>query len=225
LLTCRQELTEEVAETFNCLTGVSKFPPMKELLIAPYNLFPAFLELIAKEIEHAQAGRPCGIYAKVNSLVDEGIIEALYKASAAGVPIRLMVRGTCSVRVGVPGISENIEVRSLVGRFLEHSRVYRFENGGDAKIYLGSADWMPRNLFRRVECVFPVVMPGMKEHVEEILDWFWKDNVKAKVMQPDGTYKPRPVNGEAAFDAQEEFVQEAQRRRKKKLDAAAENKK
>lgn len=225
LLTCRQELTEEVAETFNCLTGVSKFPPMKELLIAPYNLFPAFLELIEKEIEHAQAGRPCGIYAKVNSLVDEGIIEALYKASAAGVPIRLMVRGTCSVRVGVPGISENIEVRSLVGRFLEHSRVYRFENGGDAKIYLGSADWMPRNLFRRVECVFPVVMPGMKEHVEEILDWFWKDNVKAKVMQPDGTYKPRPVNGEEAFDAQEEFVKEAQRRRKKKLDAAAENKK
>jgi len=224
LLTCRKELTEEVAETFNCLTGVSKFPPMKELLIAPYNLFPAFLKLIETEIEHAKAGRPSGIYAKVNSLVDEGIIEALYKASSAGVPIRLMVRGTCSVRVGVPGISDNIEVRSLVGRFLEHSRVYRFENGGEAKIYLGSADWMPRNLFRRVESVFPVVSPGMKDHVDEILDWFWKDNVKAKVMQPDGTYVSRPINGEERFDAQTEFVNDAQRRRKKRLEAAAEEK-
>ena len=131
-----------------------------------------------------------------------------------------MVRGMCALRVGIPKVSENIEVRSIVGRFLEHSRIFRFENGGDPKIYLGSADWMPRNLFRRVETVFPVVTPGMKEHVDEILDWFWRDNVKAKVMQPDGVYKLR--NGsEPPFDAQAEFVAEAQRRRKKRMAAVA----
>jgi polyphosphate kinase len=217
LLTCREEITSELAETFNSLTGVSKFPDLKELLVAPWNLFAAFQRLIETEIEHAKAGRPCGIYAKVNSLVEEGIIESLYRASAAGVPIRLMVRGMCAVRVGIPGVSENIEVRSIVSRFLEHSRIFRFENGGDVKIYLGSADWMPRNLFRRVETVFPIVAPGMKDHIEEILDWYWKDNVKAKVMQPDGIYVGRVVPpGVEPFDAQAEFVADAQRRRKKR---------
>lgn len=216
LLTCRKELTEEVAMTFNCLTGVSQFPPMKELLVAPHNLFSSFIALIENEIEHAKAGRPSGIFAKVNSLVEEGIIEALYKASSAGVPIRLMVRGTCSLRVGVPGVSENIEVRSIVGRFLEHSRIFRFTNGGEPKIYLGSADWMPRNLFRRVETVFPIKAPGMHEHIDEILDWFWRDNVKAKAMQPDGTYT-QVVDGSPPFDAQAEFVADSQRRRKKKV--------
>jgi len=213
LLTCRPEITAEVAETFNCLTGVSKFPEMEHLLVAPYNLFPAFLDLIAREAENARAGRPSGIYAKVNSLVEPGIIEALYEASAAGVPIRLMVRGMCALRPGVPGLSEPIEVRSIVGRFLEHSRIYRFENGGAPRIYLGSADWMPRNLFRRVETVFPVIASGMREHVEEILAWYWKDNVKAKLMGPDGIYAP--VLDEAPpFDVQNEFVADAQRRRK-----------
>lgn len=216
LLTCRDELTIELAEAFNCMTGVSKFPQMDELLVAPFNLFHAFKQLIATEIEHAKAGRPCGIYAKVNALVEEGMIEALYEASAAGVPIRLMVRGMCAIKVGIPGVSENIEVRSIVGRFLEHSRIYRFENGGDSKIYLGSADLMPRNLFRRIETIFPIVSPGMREHVDEILEWFWRDNVKAKVMQPDGTYKLRETI-EARFDAQDEFISDAQRRRKKKI--------
>jgi polyphosphate kinase len=220
LFTCREEITSELAEAFNCLTGVSKFPEMKELLVAPFNLFNAFQRLVEGEIEHALAGRPCGIYVKVNALVEEGMIEALYRASAAGVPIRLMVRGMCALKVGIPGVSENIEVRSVVGRFLEHSRIYRFENGGDPKIYLGSADWMPRNLFRRVETVFPVVTPGMREHVEEILEWFWRDNVKAKVMQPDGTYTLRQTD-EAPFDVQAEFVADAQRRRKKRIAAAA----
>ncbi len=215
LLTCRPEITDEVAETFNCLTGVSKFPEMKELLVAPYNLFPSFLSLIETEISNAKAGLPAGIFAKTNSLVEEGIIAALYRASTANVPIRLLVRGMCSVRVGVPSVSEHIEVRSLVGRFLEHSRIYRFENAGDPKIYLGSADWMPRNLFRRVETVFPIVAPGAKAHIEEILEWFWRDNVKAKVMQRDGVYTPLQ-NGKLAFDAQAEFVADAQRRRKKK---------
>ncbi len=160
LLTCRREITEELAETFNCLTGVSKFPDMQELLVAPFHLHDSFIRLIEQEITHAQEGRPSGIYVKVNALVEEDMIEALYRASAAGVPVRLMVRGMCALRAGVPGLSENIEVRSIVGRFLEHSRIYRFENGGDPKIYLGSADWMPRNLFRRVETVFPVVGHG-----------------------------------------------------------------
>jgi polyphosphate kinase len=215
LLTCRPEITEEVAETFNCLTGVSKFPEMKQLLVAPYNLLPSFLSLIETEIANAKAGLPSGIMVKTNSLVEEGIIAALYRASAAEVPIRLLVRGMCSIRVGVPGVSENIEVRSLVGRFLEHSRIFRFENAGQPKIYIGSADWMPRNLFRRVETVFPILAPGARAHVEEILEWFWRDNVKAKIMQPDGTYVPL-ANGLPPFDAQAEFVADAQRRRKHK---------
>jgi polyphosphate kinase len=216
LLTCRDALTSELAETFNCLTGVSRFPMMKELMVAPWRLCEGFHELIENEIGHAMAGRPCGIYAKVNSLVEEGIIEALYRASAAGVPIRLLVRGMCAVRVGIPGVSENIEVRSLVGRFLEHSRIYRFENGGDVRIYLGSSDWMPRNLFRRVETVFPITALGMIQHVDEILSWFWKDNVKSQVMQPDGVYRFRDLApGEERFDAQMEFLADALRRRKK----------
>jgi polyphosphate kinase len=121
----------------------------------------------------------------------------------------------CALKVGIPGVSENIEVRSIVGRFLEHSRIFRFENGGQPRIYLGSPDWMPRNLFRRVETVFPITAPGMIAHVEEILDWFWRDNVKAQVMQPDGTYAFRQrATGELAFDAQVEFLADAQRRRK-----------
>ena len=220
LLTCREALTSELAETFNCLTGVSRFPVMKELMVAPWRLCEGFHELIENEIGHAMAGRPCGIYAKVNSLVEEGIIEALYRASAAGVPIRLLVRGMCAVRVGIPGVSENIEVRSIVGRFLEHSRIFRFENGGDVRIYLGSSDWMPRNLFRRVETVFPVTAPGMIRHVDEILSWFWKDNVKSQVMQPDGVYRFRDIApGEERFDAQMEFLADAQRRRKKSVPA------
>jgi polyphosphate kinase len=193
---------------------------MKELLVAPFNLFNAFECLVETEIEHAQAGRASGIYVKVNALVEEGMIEALYRASAAGVPVRLMVRGMCALKVGILGVSENIEVRSIVGRFLEHSRIYRFENGGESKIYLGSADWMPRNLFRRVETVFPVFTPGMREHVDEILEWYWRDTVKAKVMQPDGTYASREAAA-PAFDAQAEFVADAQRRRKKRLAVVA----
>lgn len=220
LFTCREEITTELAETFNCITGISKFPQMKELMVAPYDLAPAFIKLIDQEAENARAGRPSGIYAKVNSLVEESVIEALYRASAAGVPVRLLVRGMCAVKVGIPGVSENIEVRSLVGRFLEHSRIFRFENGGEPKTYLGSADWMPRNLFRRVEIVFPIVSPGMKEHVDEILDWFWRDNVKAKVMLPDGTYVPR-ISDEPPFDVQQAFVDDAQLRRRRKQEAAA----
>lgn len=215
LLTARESVTTDLAETFNCLTGVSRFPVMRELMVAPWSLHEGFVHHIDTEIGHALAGRPCGIYAKVNSLVEEGIIEALFRASAAGVPVRLLVRGMCALKVGIPSVSENIEVRSIVGRFLEHSRIYHFTNGGEPKVFLGSADWMPRNLFRRVETVFPVVAPGMLQHVEEILDWFWRDNVKAQVMQPDGTYQFRKrLSDEPLFDAQAEFLADSQQRRK-----------
>lgn len=218
LLTARESLTTDLAETFNCLTGVSRFPGMNDLLVAPWSLYEGFIEHIEKEIEHSKAGRPCGIYAKVNSLVEEGIIQALYRASSAGVPVRLLVRGMCALRVGIPGVSENIEVRSIVGRFLEHSRIYHFTNGGDPEIYLGSADWMPRNLFRRVETIFPVRSPGMRDHLQEILDWFWRDNVKAQVMKTDGTYDFRERHfDEANFDAQAEFLSDSQNRRKARL--------
>jgi polyphosphate kinase len=213
IFTCREDVTTDLAELFNLLTGVSKFSGMNELLVAPFNLHTKFIEMIDQETRNAVAGKPAGIFAKVNALIEEGIIEALYRASSAGVKVRLLVRGMCALRPGVKGVSENIEVRSLVGRFLEHSRVFRFENGGEPKLYLGSADWMQRNLMRRVETVFPIVTPGMRDHVEEIIAWFWKDNVKARTMLPDGTYLPRKTK-EPAFDAQAEFLAEAQRRRR-----------
>ncbi|MGC1479684.1 MAG: polyphosphate kinase 1 [Chthoniobacterales bacterium] len=223
LLTCRDEVTNDLAELFNLLTGVSKFQGMSELLVAPFNLHRRFVEMIDVETRNAAAGKPAGIYAKVNSLIEEGIIEALYRASAAGVKVRLLVRGMCALRPGVKGVSENIEVRSIVGRFLEHSRIFRFENAGEPIILLGSADWMQRNLFKRVETVFPLVTPGVREHVEEILDWFWLDNVKSRVMQTDGNYVPLEIpDGEPRFDAQQEFLADAQRRRKARAAAMAE---
>ena len=214
-LTAREELTSDVASMFNILTGVSKFPGMRELLMAPYDLREGMVSLIDREIDHARAGRPAGIFVKMNALVEEGMIEALYSASQAGINIRLLIRGVCCLRPGVPGVSENIEVRSLVGRFLEHSRIIRFENGGSPEIYLGSADWMPRNLFRRVETGFPIRNPRVQEHIQEIIDWFWRDNVKARIMDENGLYHLRPLEGEP-FDAQAEFLAEAQRRRKAK---------
>ena len=214
-LTAREELTSDVASMFNILTGVSKFPGMRELLMAPYDLREGMVSLIDREIDHARAGRPAGIFVKMNALVEEGMIEALYSASQAGINIRLLIRGVCCLRPSVSGVSENIEVRSLVGRFLEHSRIIRFENGGSPEIYLGSADWMPRNLFRRVETGFPIRNPRVQEHIQEIIDWFWRDNMKARIMDENGLYHLRTVEGEP-FDAQAEFLAEAQRRRKAK---------
>lgn len=221
MLTSREEVTDDLAELFNLLTGVSKFSGMKQLLVAPFNLHARFIADIEAETRNALEGKPAGITAKVNALIEEGVIEALYRASAAGVKVRLLVRGMCALRPGVKGVSENVEVRSIVGRFLEHSRIYRFENSGDPKLYLGSADWMQRNLFRRVETVFPIVTPGMRQHVEEILEWFWKDNVKARVMKSDGTYRPLKTK-EPPFDAQNAFLDDAMRRRKAREAAAAE---
>ena len=218
-LTAREELTSDVATMFNILTGVSKFPGMKELLMAPYDLREVMLALIDREIEHAKQGRPATIFVKMNALVEESMIEALYRASQAGIKVQLFIRGICCLRPGIPGVSENIEVRSLVGRFLEHSRIIRFENGGTPEIYLGSADWMPRNLFRRVETGFPVRNPKVQAHIQEIIDWFWRDNVKARVMDADGLYHPVPMFGEP-FNAQAEFLAESHRRRKAKPSVA-----
>ncbi len=216
LLTCREDMTSDLAETFNLLTGVSKFPGMKHLLVAPFDLLERMEALIETELTHAKAGRPSGIYAKLNSLIEERIIRALYRASQAGVPIRLVVRGMCALRPGIPGVSENIEVRSIVGRFLEHSRIYRFENGGEPVCYLASADWMQRNLYRRVEIAFPILSPGVRDHVDEILEMHWKDNVKARVMDSDGLYHPIQTD-EPPFDSQAAFLEEATRRRKARL--------
>lgn len=214
VLTARESLTGDIAAMFNILTGVSKLPELKELILAPYVIRERLMDLIDREIEHAQAGRPSGIYLKMNALVEEGMIKALYRASQAGVPIRLLVRGICCLRPGIPGISDTIEVRSIVGRFLEHSRILRFENGGLPELFLSSADWMPRNLFRRVETCFPLLNSDIKAHVEEILAWFWKDNVKARVMDQDGNYQ-QIVSSGPLFNAQQAFLEDAQKRRSK----------
>jgi len=219
LFTSREALTADVAAMFNILTGVSKLPEMKELILAPYVIQEKLFALINREIAHAQAGRPSGMYLKMNALVEESMIKALYRASQAGVPIKLLVRGICCLRPGMPGISETIEVRSIVGRFLEHSRILRFENGGEPEIFLSSADWMPRNLFRRVETCFPLLSSDVKVHVEEILEWFWRDNVKARLMDKDGNYHLLSVVGER-FNVQQAFIEDAQQRKKNFLQSS-----
>src|SRR6184192_1664581 len=165
LLTSAPELTEEVAIAFNTLTGLAGYPGLKKLMVAPFDMHSRLIRLIERERDHARAGKPSRIIAKLNSLVDEDIIEKLYEASSAGVKIDLIVRGICCLRPRVPGLSENIRVISIVGRFLEHSRVYYFENAGQADIYLSSADWMPRNFYRRVEIAFPIDAPALREEM------------------------------------------------------------
>lgn len=208
LLTSRQDIANDCAELFNLLTGVSKFPGLNKLIVAPWTLHDTLIQWIDQEAIHARAGQPAGIMAKMNSLVDEAIIHALYRASQAGVPVKLVVRGICCLRPGIPGISENIEVRSIVGQYLEHSRIYRFENQGDARIFLSSADWMPRNFFRRVETAFPIEDPACRERMDELLEWHWNDNVKARVLHADGTHGRVAQDGER-FHSQGEFMKAA----------------
>jgi polyphosphate kinase len=175
------------------------------------------MALIDREADHARAGRRARIVAKMNSLLDKNIVQTLYRASQAGVEIELLVRGICSLRPGIRGLSDRIRVRSIVGRFLEHSRIYHFENGGDPEVYLGSADWMPRNLHERVEVLFPLKSPLLRDRVvHEILAAYMADNVKARFLQPDGRYlrawqsahggKRRPPSGRAAFNSQEFLI-------------------
>ena len=189
LLTSDPQITEQVHMVFNYLTAHAEIDDYSPLLVAPLTMAESFLRLIRREQEHAQAGRPAHIVAKMNALLEPSVIEALYQASQAGVEIDLIVRGLSILRPGVKGLSENIRVRSVVGRFLEHSRVYHFANGGHDEIYLGSADWMPRNLFERCEVVFPVRDPAVIARIHnEILPAYLADTVKARLQQPDGSY-------------------------------------
>jgi polyphosphate kinase len=189
LLTSDPEITERVHMVFNYLTAHAEIDDYSPLLVAPLTMAESFLRLIRREQEHAQAGRPAHIVAKMNALLEPSVIEALYQASQAGVEIDLIVRGLCILRPGVKGLSERIRVRSIVGRFLEHSRIFHFANGGNDEIYLGSADWMPRNLFERCEVVFPVRDPAVRARIHnEILPAYLADTVKTRLQQPDGSY-------------------------------------
>jgi polyphosphate kinase len=181
---------------------------MKRLLVAPFDLHERLLALIARETKHAKRGLPARIIAKINSLAEPQIIHALYRASQAGVKIELIVRGVCCLRPGVPGVSENITVRSLVDRFLEHTRIYYFENACDPQVFLGSADWLPRNLFRRIETVFPIVDGILRERlISEVLGTVLADNTKARLLFADGTYhRATRAAGEAARRSQVEFL-------------------
>ena len=206
LLTARPEITSAVQNVFRYLTAESDAESYAPLLVAPLTLAPALLQLIARETAHAKAGRPAAIVAKMNALLDRATIEALYEASSAGVEIDLIVRGMCSLRPGVAGLSERIRVRSIVGRFLEHSRIFSFSNGGQPEVFCGSADWMPRNLFERSEAVFPVDDPALAARLrDEILAAYLADNTKARLLQPDGSYTRAPQIG-PAFNAQEHLM-------------------
>ena len=208
LLTCDPQITERVHMVFNYLTAHAEVDDYRPLLVAPLTMAESFLGLIRREQEHAQAGRRAHIVAKMNALLEPSVIEALYAASSAGVEIDLIIRGLCILRPGVKGLSHNIRVRSIVGRFLEHSRIFAFANGGEREIYLGSADWMPRNLFERCEVVFPVRDPGAKARIhDEILAAYLADTVKARLQQPDGTYaRAAKTNKDAATFAGQEFL-------------------
>jgi len=213
LLTCDPVLTNDCAELFNWMTGVSVFPELKKMKAAPEVLHEFILEMIEREIEHAKAGRQASIFGKVNSLVDTEVIQALYQASQVGVRIDLLVRGVCCLRSRVPGVSDHITVRSIVGRLLEHSRIFRFENGGKPELYLSSADWMPRNFFRRVETCFPIEDPALRTQIEQMLDVYWKDNVKAREQNSEPTYERRPVEADR-IDAQVSFLEQAMKRKR-----------
>jgi polyphosphate kinase len=213
LMTSSQAIAEDATAFFSALTGYSDPPRLKTLVMAPTGLRRRFLKLIDRERRRAEAGQPAEIVAKMNSLSDEEIVSALYAASAAGVRIALNVRGICTLRPGIPGVSEHIEVVSIVDRFLEHSRVYCFLNGGEEVVYLSSADWMTRNLDKRIELMFPVRQADLKQRVLYALRVMFRDTVKARVLRPDGTYeRRRPGAGDEPFRVQEHLQQDAQRR-------------
>lgn len=209
IFTCNERIGEDATAVFNMLSGYSEPLSWNELSLAPLWLRGKFMRLIQRETKNAKAGRPAQIYAKMNSLCDAGIIAALYEASAAGVKIKLVVRGICCLKVGIPGVSENIEVRSIVGNFLEHSRIFAFWNDGDEEIYMGSADWMPRNLDRRVEILFPVLDDKLKKEVKHILKVELSDNMKVHVLKSDGNYEKIDKRGKVLVNSQAQFCEEA----------------
>jgi polyphosphate kinase len=214
LFTARADFGHDASELFNFLTGFSKKTRYKRLAVAPFALHDRIVALIDREAEKAREGRPASIVAKMNALVDSSVIRALYRASQAGVPVRLSVRGICCLRPGVPGVSENIRVSSVVGRFLEHSRAFSFGVGDAEEIYLSSADWMPRNFYRRVELMAPVLDEKAKEKIrQELFEPMRADNMRARDLQSDGTYvRRRPAAGEAPFDTQQSLLDRLARR-------------
>lgn len=210
LLSCREELAADLTDLFNFLTGYSRYDQYRKLLVAPVTLRSGMEALIRREIEHARAGRTGRIVAKMNSLVDEQMIRLLFEASQAGVQIDLIIRGICCLRPGVPGISDNIRVVSLVGRYLEHARIFEFHNDGAEEFYIGSADWMTRNLDRRVEAVTPVEDPALRAELKEILDIMLSDNRQAWDLNSDGRYvQRRPADGETERATQARLMERA----------------
>jgi polyphosphate kinase len=219
-VTARHSICEDASSLFNLLTGYSAPPKWNSLIVAPLGLHEAVLGLIQRETDHARAGRPARIIAKMNALVDPDVIEALYRASQAGVPITLLVRGICCLRPGVPKVSETIEVRALVDRFLEHGRVFSFANGGKDDVYIASADWMPRNFHRRVEVMVPIEDPVLRGRLQEVLNTQVNDTVKSWRLQSDGSYvHVSPKAGQAPVRCQQRFM-EMTRDKVKVADAA-----
>jgi polyphosphate kinase len=190
LFTSRDAIVEDASDLFNYLTGYSNQHQYRELLVAPVSLRTGLTQLIEREIAAAEAGHPCGIVMKVNAITDPELVRHLYRASQAGVPINLVVRGVCILRPGVPGVSDHITVRSIIGRFLEHSRIFWFASGGEPRMYIGSADVMERNLDRRVEVLCPILDPKMANHLRSVvLAAYLNDTDRARVLSADGTYK------------------------------------
>lgn len=209
LFTCSEAVGEDATAVFNMLSGYSEPLVWNRLVVAPIWLRKKFLKLISRETKHAREGREARIIAKMNSVCDKEIIAALYEASAAGVKIDLIVRGICCLKVGIPGVSDNIHVRSIVGNFLEHSRIFYFYNDGIPETYMGSADWMPRNLNRRVEIIFPVENEQIQQKVFHILEVELQDNTKAHILNKDGKYEKIDKRGKVLINSQEQFVREA----------------
>jgi len=208
LLTARPAFGADASSLFNLLTGYSAPAKWNSLIVAPLGLHEATLGLIARETEHARQGRPARIVAKMNALVDEDAIEALYRASQAGVPIQLIVRGICCLRPGVPGVSDNIQVRAIIDRYLEHGRIFHFANAGKDEVYISSADWMPRNFHRRVEAMIPIEDPLLRSRLIDILGIQWSDNVKAWTLEPNGKYaRVQPKPGAPLVRAQQKFME------------------
>jgi polyphosphate kinase len=211
-LTCQPDFGEDATNVFNLLTGIGHYQPARKLLLAPFDLHRRMIGFIERESKNARLGKRARIIAKMNALVDGGVIEALYRASQAGVKIDLLVRGICCLRPQVPGLSENIAVRGIVDRFLEHSRLFYFENRGRPELWAGSADWMPRNFFRRIEAVFPIEDPLLRRRVKsELLDIPLADNVKSWFLQSDGSYRRGRAGPSAPVRSQAEFMKRALR--------------
>ncbi len=205
LLTCAEPFGRDASDVFNVISGHSLPPHWNKLVVAPHHLRDYFLQLIDEEIENQRRNGTGFIFAKCNALQDRRIVDKLYEAGAAGVRMQLLVRGICCLRPGIKGLSETVEVRSIVGRFLEHSRIYLFGGGGDPKLFLSSADWMKRNMERRIELLFPVDRPELRSELRSLLDLYWRDSVKARIMTSDGTYRRFPAT-RPRFNVQEELI-------------------